>query len=97
MTMNTRLASMSLLAALLLGGCAAEPTMTERHFGEAVRQTIRAQTYDQSTLSSPSEATVERTDGQMLEAALEAYRGTVANPANVGQGVTINIGEGQQQ
>ena len=83
----------SLAAALLLTACATEPTMTEQNFGQSVRQMVNAQTYDPSTLSAPSEATIERTDGQMLEAALESYRETVADPNSVGSEITINVGQ----
>ena len=73
MNMKTgQLLLISLSAALLLGACASEPTMTERSFGDSVRQMITAQTYDQSTLSAPSDRTVESTDGQMLQGAPES-------------------------
>jgi hypothetical protein len=77
--------------ALLLGGCAG-PSLTEQNFGESVRQMIRAQTYDQSTLESPSTETIESTDGQMLGNALEAYRSTVSAPASANQEVVIDLG-----
>lgn len=80
------------LAALLLGACATDPGLTEQNFGESVRQMIRAQTYDPSTLSSPSDEAVEGTDGQMLEGTLEAYRETVSNPDAVGRDITISVG-----
>lgn len=79
-------------ATLLLAGCATEPTPTERNFGESVRQMIRAQTYDPGTLTSPSDAVIDNTDGQMLEGVLETYRETVANPDSVGNEITINVG-----
>ena len=78
---------------LLLGACASEPTMTERTFGDSVRQMIQAQTYDPSTISAPAEGAIENTDGQMLESALEAYRATVADQGQVGSEITINVGE----
>ena len=84
-----------LSAALLLSACATEPTMTEQKFGDSVRQMIVAQTYDPSTLSAPSEATIERTDGEMLQGTLEAYRETHADPNSVGNEITINVGNGQ--
>jgi hypothetical protein len=52
---------------------------------------IEAQTYDRSTLTSPSEETIESTDGRMLEGALEAYRTTVAEPASVGEEISISV------
>lgn len=84
-----------LLPALLLGGCANEPTLTEQNFGESVRQMVRAQTYDPSTISSPSEATIERTDGEMLEGAIESYRSRETDTGSVNEEITINVGGGQ--
>jgi len=83
----------SLSITLLLGACASEPTKTEREFGDSVRQMISAQTYDPSTLSSPPEGAIENTDGQMLEAALEAYRTTVSDQSNVGSEITIGVSQ----
>jgi hypothetical protein len=79
----------------LLGACATEPTLTELNFGDSVRQMIRAQTYDQSTLSSPSDAPVDRTDGQMLEGVLEGYRSEAGTAAPSTGDVLINVGGGQ--
>lgn len=84
-----------LLPALWLTACATEPTMTEENFGDSVRQMIRAQTYDPSTLTSPSTEAIDSTDGQMLEGALKAYRETVADPASVGNEISIGVGNGQ--
>jgi type IV pilus biogenesis protein CpaD/CtpE len=79
-------------ATLLLAACASEPTMTERDFGNSVRQMIAAQTYDPSTLTSPPEGAIESTDGQMLEGALEAYRTTVSDQSAVASEITIDVG-----
>ena len=81
----------SLLATLLLSACATGPTQTEQTFGDSVRHMIDAQTYDRSTLRTPSEEAIDRTDGRMLEGALEAYRSTVAEPDSVGQEITIGV------
>jgi len=95
--MNNRISTalVCLLPVLLAAGCASEPTATERNFGDSVRSMVRAQVSDPSTLANPSEATVDSTDGQMLEGALEAYRLTVADPGAVGSEITINVGSGQ--
>jgi hypothetical protein len=96
-TFNTTvLRSVGLALPLLLGACASEPTQTERNFGESVRQMVRSQTYDPSTLTTPSEAPVDRTDGQLLEGAIEAYRGDVAPRDAVGSEVQISVGGGQR-
>jgi type IV pilus biogenesis protein CpaD/CtpE len=84
-----------LLPALMLGACAVEPTMTERNFGDSVRQMVQAQINDPATVSSPSEATIERTDGQLLEGVLENYRTTTGDSGSVGDEITINVGGGQ--
>jgi len=84
-----------LLSSVLLGGCAAEQTMTEQRFGESVRQMVRAQVYDSSTLSAPSEGTVESTDGAMLEGVIESYRNTEGDAGAIGNEITINVGDGQ--
>ena len=80
-----------LLPAVLLGGCATEPTMTEEAFGDSVRHMVRAQTLNQSTLTNPSDEVIDSTDGQKLEVVLEAYRTVAADPASVGDGVTISV------
>ena len=80
-----------LLPAVLLVGCANKPTMTEATFGDSVRQMVRAQTLDQSTLTNPSDEAIESTDGQKLEGVLEAYRTIVADPGSASNGVTISV------
>ncbi len=87
------------LVATLLGACAAlepEPTLLESHFGDSVRQMIEAQTYDPSTLSSPSTQPVEGGDGQRIQNVLEAYRTDVAKPESVDDDIVINVGGGQR-
>lgn len=79
-------------AALLFGACASEPTLTETEFGNAVRSMIAAQTYDQSTLSSPPEGAIESTDGEMLRGALETYRTTISDQSDVGSEISISVG-----
>jgi len=80
-----------LLPAVLLGGCASEPTMTEAAFGDSVRSMVRAQTLNQETLTNPSDEVIDSTDGQKLEVVLESYRTVVADPAAVSSGVTISV------
>lgn len=82
-----------LTATVFFAACASEPTATEQEFGSSVRQMIIAQTYDPSTLSNPPEGAIERTDGRMLENALESYRATVAEQSGVGDEITINVGQ----
>jgi hypothetical protein len=85
-----------LLAVCLLGGCANEETLTERNFGDSVRNMIRVQTYDASTLTNPPAEPVDGTDGQKLEGVLETYRGENAGGTeSVGNEIQISVGGGQ--
>ncbi len=79
------------LLAALLGACATEPTASEAHFGDSVRQMVRAQTHDPAAAQNPAEA-IDGTDGQQLEAVLEVHRGSVAKPSEVSNDIVINVG-----
>lgn len=68
------------LPALLLAGCVSGPEPTELAFGDSVRQIIKAQTYDPSTLTSPSTAPSTGADGQRLKNVLDGYRTDVSKP-----------------
>jgi type IV pilus biogenesis protein CpaD/CtpE len=83
-----------LLGSLVLGGCAHEPTALERSFGSSVRNMIEAQTFDPSTLSSPSTETVEASDGRRIEAVLDVYRTDVAKPAAASEDIVISVDGG---
>jgi type IV pilus biogenesis protein CpaD/CtpE len=94
-TANTKLAPLGLcVLALTLGACANEPTQSQQTFGDSVRNMVRAQTNDPSTLTNPSAETPEGSDGQRLENAVEAYRDGVTKPEQGGGGVVINVGGG---
>lgn len=84
--------SVAALALCLLVGCASDPTVSEQNFGNSVRNMIAVQTYDPSTLSTPSSAPVDGTDGQKLEGALGVYRQAPAGTDNVGREININLG-----
>lgn len=92
---RTLIALAGLGTAALLGACAHEPTPVERNFGSSVRNMIEAQTYDPSTLSSPSTDTIDNGDGRRLEAVLEAYRTDVAKPESVREDVIISVDGGR--
>ena len=79
----------------ILGACTTEPTLTERNFGDSVRQMIQAQTYDPSTLETPSTETIESSDGRRLGNVLEAYRTDVAKPESVNEDVVISVDGGR--
>ena len=79
----------------VLAACTTEPTLTERNFGKSVRQMVDAQTYDPSTLTTPSTETIESNDGRRLENVLETYRNDVAAPAAVNDDIVISV-DGQR-
>lgn len=85
----------AMLAAVTLGACSHSPTMTEQTFGDSVRNMVRAQTYDPSTLSDSSGDIEEPADGQMLEGALETYRDPAGAAAPAAPPVNISVGGGQ--
>ena len=80
-------------SATMLAACTTEPTLTERNYGVSVRQMIEAQTYDPSTIASPSTETVDSSDGQRAGNVLEGYRRGVTAPEAAGQGVDMSIDE----
>ena len=92
---NIFVALAALTGPMLLGACAHEPTALERNFGSSVRNMIEAQTYDPSTLSSPSDETIEQADGRRLEAVLEVYRTDVAQPAAASEDIVISVDGGR--
>ena len=82
-------------ASALLAACTTEPTATEANFGASVRQMIEAQTYDPSTLTTPSTETIDSGDGRRLETVLETYRTDVAKPAVVNEDIVVSV-DGQR-
>jgi type IV pilus biogenesis protein CpaD/CtpE len=88
---KTFVALATLATAASLAACAHKPTELERNFGSSVRNMIEAQTFDPSTLSSPSTETIDETDGRRLEAVLEVYRTDVAKPAAASEDIVISV------
>ena len=84
--------SAALLALCVLAGCATDPTVSEQNFGNAVRNMVRVQTYDPSTLDGGAGGEIEPADGQKLEGALETYRAAGGSTESVGQEISINVG-----
>jgi type IV pilus biogenesis protein CpaD/CtpE len=87
MILKTMAATTVLIA---LVGC--ESTRVEQEYGESVRQMINAQVYDPSTLTNPSAKPVEGADPDMVNNAIEAFRGHVSAPEDVGQDIVIQTG-----
>lgn len=86
-------AALTVICGLALGGCVGTgPTQTELNFGDSVRQMIRAQTYDPS--APTDDDAVDRTDGPLLDNALEAYRGDVGDRDAVGNDIQVGADGG---
>ncbi len=93
---KTSIALAGLATATLLSACAQhEPTGVAKTFGDSVRNMIEAQTYDPSTLSTPSTETIEGGDGQRVEAVLEVYRTDVAKPGAASAPIDISVDGGR--
>jgi len=86
---KTFVALVGLPVVATLAACA--PTATEENFGVSVRQMIEAQTFDPSTLTTPSTETIEDSDARRLENVLETYRTDVARPGAVSEDVIIDV------
>jgi hypothetical protein len=84
-----------LIGVASLGACVHEPTTLEQNFGSSVRSMIEAQTYDPSTLSSPSTETLDGGDGQRTEAVLERYRSDIARPEAVSEDIVVSVEGGR--
>ena len=84
-----------LVAAVLANGCSRQPTIPVAKFGEAVRNVMESQIHDHEAAIHPDPNAVEGSDPYRLDAALSAYREDVANPQEVQQPITIDIGNQQ--
>lgn len=62
-------------------------------YGDAVRANKAAQVYDPIAAHAPSTDPVEGTDGQRMEAVMEAHRNQAGSAAGVSQPIVINVGE----
>ena len=77
-----------------IGGCSSWSTHgVNASYGDAVRANKAAQVHDPMTLIKPSADPVEGTDGQRMEAVMEAHRNQAGNAESVGQPIVINVGE----
>lgn len=96
MTSNERLAALALaVLPLILTACSSGPSRVEQNFGDSVRQMIRAQTANPDTYSNPPTQAPDETDGQMLEGALEGYRGDAGQRGSVGGALEVGVGGGR--
>ena len=79
--------------ALLASACmSTDPVRVEAYYGDAVNTVKAGQVYDAEAAANPSADPVEGTDGQRMEAAMEALRGETGSAESVSQPVTINLG-----
>jgi type IV pilus biogenesis protein CpaD/CtpE len=93
---NKRMVALiSALVPLLLTACGSQPSRVEQNFGNSVRQMVRAQTANPDASANPPTQATNETDGQMLEGALEGYRGDTAQRGTVGGALDVGVGGGQ--
>ncbi len=78
--------------AAIAAGCSAAKTQAEADYGRAVREMINAQVADPRTITNPSSAPVTGADPDMVNAAVNALRGEVSEPADVKKDIVVNIG-----
>lgn len=81
-----------LLMALLIGGCASEPTQLDADFGNAVSSMIEAQTQNPYAAAAGPNPVLGM-DGEKAAGNLEAYRQDVQKKTQVRD--VINIGSGK--
>ncbi len=86
-----RLIVLSALAAT--AGCVAPESAVEADFGNSVREMIRAQTYDPSTLHRPSQVPVMGIDGEHAGYVLDTYRTDLGKPEAISQQIEIKLAE----
>jgi len=70
-----------------------EMTKSEEEFGSSVRNMIKSQIYDQSTVDYPSTATHSSQDGKKSEQVMGTYRNSVSKKQEVNNDIQINVGQ----
>ena len=78
--------------AIAAAGCSTDQTRTEADYGRSVREMINAQVADPATLTNPSSAAVTGADPDMVNAAINAMRGHVAQPGDVKRDIVLQVG-----
>jgi hypothetical protein len=79
------------MLALFAAACAPTPRV-DAAFGDAVTSTIEAQLYDPAAAANPSPDVVEGTDGQRMEAVMEAHRSQSGSDGQAGSGSQTGSG-----
>jgi hypothetical protein len=95
-TMNVKTMSAAALCILAVSaaGCSSwDAYGVKSTHGDAVRSNKEAQLYNPAAATYPSPDPVEGTDGQRMEAVLEAHRGRTGSAESVGQPIVINVGD----
>lgn len=94
--MNKQQISLTIVSCVILSSVAAcswGGSRVEATYGDSVRSTVRAQLYDPTTAANPSADPVEGTDGQRMEAVMEAHRGQAGSGEAVSNPIVINVGD----
>lgn len=78
--------------ALFAAACTPNP-LVDATFGDAVHSTVEAQLYDPAAAANPSPDVVEGTDGQRMEAVVEAHRSQMGSADSVSNPIVISVGE----
>ncbi len=79
-------------AVAIAAGCSRQPTVPAAEFGESVRSVMNSQIYDFEAAIHPNPDAIEGSDPDRLDAALNAHRTDVAQPQEIQQPITINLG-----
>lgn len=80
------------VAIAIAAGCSRQPTVPAAEFGESVRSVMNSQIYDFEAAIHPNPDAIEGSDPDRLDAALKVHRADVAQPQEIRQPITINLG-----
>ena len=81
------------MLALFTAACGTPTPLVDATFGDAVQSVVDAQLYDPAAAANPSTDAIEGTDGQRMEAVMEAHRGQTGSAESVSKPIVINVGE----
>jgi hypothetical protein len=79
--------------ALFAAACSSPTPLVDATFGDAVHSTVEAQLYDPAAAANPSPDVVDGTDGQRMEAVVEAHRNQAGSADAVSNPIVINVGQ----
>ena len=81
------------MLALFTAACGSPTARVDANYGAAVESIVEGQFYDPVAASNPSTDAVEGTDGQRMEAVMEAHRGETGSAESVSNPIVINVGQ----